>query len=63
MIWGSKVAEYGARNKTRKHDTEQTDFLFFYIMKREKVKKNIFICGLAVDTVFEVRFSPTYYNI
>ena len=38
----------------------QAKLIFFYIMKREKLKESILMCGLAVDTVFEIGFSATY---
>ena len=77
MFWVTQVAEYGVQKlnfriqidyrlqtcKARKHDPDKTDSFYFYIMKREKVKNIIFIYGLAVDTVFEVRFSATHQSI
>ena len=57
-----KLIELQTR-KACKHDSDKTDFLKFGIMQREKLKQNIFICGHAVDTVFEIGFSATHKNI
>ena len=57
MFWVTKVVEYGMKKLNFRVQIDWS--LSLLIIKREK-KKIIYICELAVDTVFEVGFIATY---